>query len=105
MHSPVDGVLLGAATLDTPASVETKIARSHHAFEVWRSVPAPKRGELVRLLGDELRQVKEPLSLVVTLECSLMNSSSVPLATACLRVVLFCITNIECFRFLLREGA
>jgi aldehyde dehydrogenase (NAD+) len=69
VHSPVDGSLLGAATLDTPASTETKIARSHHAFEVWRSVPAPKRGELVRLLGEELRQVKETLSLLVTLEC------------------------------------
>ena len=39
------------------------------AFEIWREVPAPKRGELVRLFGEELRRHKKPLAQLVTIEC------------------------------------
>jgi aldehyde dehydrogenase (NAD+) len=44
------------------------IAAAHAAFLVWREVPAPRRGELVRLLGEELRAAKADLGLLVTLE-------------------------------------
>jgi aldehyde dehydrogenase (NAD+) len=43
--------------------------RAHAAFLQWRTVPAPRRGELVRLLGEELRAAKQPLARLVTLEC------------------------------------
>ena len=50
------------------ASTDAAIARAAAAFEAWRDVPAPRRGELVRLLGDELRREKDALGALVTLE-------------------------------------
>ena len=63
--SPIDGAEIGRVTIgDAGAACE----RAASAFLEWRSVPAPRRGELVRLLGDELRAAKEPLARLVTLE-------------------------------------
>src|SRR6201996_8683588 len=67
-HSPVDGAEIGRVTYDNAASVEKKIAASVEAFKAWRNVPAPRRGELVRLLGEELRANKEQLGKLVSLE-------------------------------------
>src|SRR5205823_2953568 len=49
-------------------SIEQKIAQSVEAFRRWRDVPAPRRGELVRLLGEELRANKEAFGRLVSLE-------------------------------------
>lgn len=68
VHSPVDGAEIGRVTFDEAKSIETKIAASAQAFRQWRDVPAPRRGELVRLLGEELRANKEALGRLVTLE-------------------------------------
>ena len=68
VHSPIDGTEIGRVTYDDAKSVEAKISRSVEAFKAWRDVPAPKRGELVRLLGEELRANKEQLGRLVTLE-------------------------------------
>ncbi len=57
-RSPIDGAEIGRVSYDDAASVETKIAASVEAFKAWRDVPAPKRGELVRLFGEELRANK-----------------------------------------------
>lgn len=67
--SPVDGAVLASLRFDTEAEVEAKIARSVEAFKAWREVPAPRRGELVRRLGEKLREHKEALATLVTLEC------------------------------------
>jgi len=67
-RSPIDGTILGRVAADTPAGIEAKIARADAAFKAWRLVPAPRRGELVRLLGEELRAAKEDLGRLVTLE-------------------------------------
>ncbi len=69
VSSPIDGVEIGRVHLSTVAEVEEAIERSGRAFEVWRRVPAPRRGELVRLFGEELRAEKEHLGRLVTLEC------------------------------------
>jgi aldehyde dehydrogenase (NAD+) len=68
VHSPIDGALLGSVTMDTADELEHKIANAKQAFLEWRSVPAPRRGELVRLFGEELRENKEALGALVTLE-------------------------------------
>ncbi len=68
VKSPVDGAEIGRVRSDTPADVEAKIAASVVAFHAWREVPAPRRGELVRLFGEELRANKEALGRLVTLE-------------------------------------
>ncbi|MEQ9814226.1 MAG: aldehyde dehydrogenase family protein [Azospirillaceae bacterium] len=68
VRSPIDGGEI-AAVHDTPVEeVDAAIARSRAAFEAWREVPPPRRGELVRLLGEELRANKGTLGRLVTIE-------------------------------------
>ena len=67
--SPVDGAQLTSLAFDSPASIEYKIDQSVQAFRIWRDVPAPKRGELIRQFGNKLREHKEDLSTLVSLEC------------------------------------
>jgi len=67
-RSPIDGSSAGSLVEATPAEVEAAVARSVEAFRAWRRVPAPRRGELVRLLGEELRAAKADLAMLVTLE-------------------------------------
>ena len=69
VHSPIDGGLMGSVKKDTAATVDAKIAAATEAFKAWRTVPAPRRGELVRLLGEELRTYKDALGALVTAEC------------------------------------
>jgi aldehyde dehydrogenase (NAD+) len=66
--SPVTGEQIGALVADTPDTAAAAIARAKTAFKAWRMVPAPKRGELVRLLGEELRASKEALGKLVSIE-------------------------------------
>jgi len=68
VHSPIDGAQI-ARLAETPESeIPAVIARAQAAFRTWREVPAPRRGELVRLLGEELRAAKSELGALVTLE-------------------------------------
>ncbi len=67
-RSPIDGAVLGRVAADTAVSTAAKIGRAEAAFKAWRTVPAPRRGELVRLLGEELRAHKDDLGRLVTLE-------------------------------------
>jgi len=64
-RSPIDGQVIGRVET---GDAEEAAARAADAFEKWRLVPPPRRGELVRLLGEELRRAKEPLGRLVTLE-------------------------------------
>src|SRR3990170_7085728 len=66
--SPIDGSEIGRVRMANAADVAAACERSAEAFTAWRTVPAPRRGELVRLLGEELRAAKEPLARLVTLE-------------------------------------
>jgi aldehyde dehydrogenase (NAD+) len=66
--SPIDGKALATVHLDDAKSLDETIARSVRAFEKWREVPAPQRGQLVRQIGDEVRRLKEPLGMLVSLE-------------------------------------
>ncbi len=68
VRSPIDGAEI-ARIRETPADeMPAVIDRARNAFLAWREVPAPRRGELVRLLGEELRASKEALGALVTLE-------------------------------------
>ncbi|MSO70964.1 MAG: aldehyde dehydrogenase family protein [Alphaproteobacteria bacterium] len=67
-RSPIDGAVLGRLPADTPATLSAKIARAEAAQRRWRAIPAPRRGELVRLWGEELRAHKQALGALVTLE-------------------------------------
>ncbi|MCW5908354.1 MAG: aldehyde dehydrogenase family protein [Chitinophagales bacterium] len=67
-YSPVDGKLIAKVSCATAKEYETAVAKAQEAFKVWRNIPAPKRGEIVRQIGDELRQYKEPLGKLVSYE-------------------------------------
>ena len=68
VRSPIDGAGVASIRETSPAEIPDILARSQAAFRAWREVPAPRRGELVRLLGEELRARKEALGALVTLE-------------------------------------
>jgi aldehyde dehydrogenase (NAD+) len=67
-RSPLTGETIGKLTEVSPAQATAAIDRAHEAYLAWRKVPAPRRGELVRLLGEELRAAKADLGRLVTLE-------------------------------------
>ena len=69
VRSPIDGREIARVRTDTAKTLDAKIARAEKAFRAWRSVPPPRRGELIRLMGEELRRAKQPLGSLVTLEC------------------------------------
>ena len=68
VRSPVDGSETARLREHTPAEVDAAIAAAHAAFLHWRLVPAPQRGELVRLFGEELRAHKAALGRLVSIE-------------------------------------
>ncbi len=67
-HSPVDGKLIGEVSQTTEAQYQEVVKQAQDAFKVWRKIPAPKRGELVRLYGNALRKHKEALGKLVSYE-------------------------------------
>jgi len=66
--SPIDGQPLASVRTATPEQYEHVVQRAREAFQQWQSVPAPKRGEIVRQLGNALRDAKHDLGRLVTLE-------------------------------------
>lgn len=68
VHSPIDGSVIGKIALHNVSDVETQVDNAKKAFKEWRTVPAPKRGELIRLLGEVLREHKDDLGALVSFE-------------------------------------
>ncbi len=66
--TPVDGSKIATVRQVTEEEYDRVVDRAYEAFLTWRMVPAPKRGEIVRQLGDALRKHKESLGALVTLE-------------------------------------
>ena len=67
-YSPVDGSYIGGVYSATENSYNKVIQTAEKAFLIWRKVPSPKRGEVVRQIGEELRKYKEPLGKLVSYE-------------------------------------
>jgi len=68
VHTPITGEAIGEVPETGLDAAKATIAAAHAAFLTWRNVPAPKRGELIRLLGEELRVAKADLGLLVSIE-------------------------------------
>ncbi len=68
VHTPVTGERIASLRTISPAEAARTIEKAHEAFRLWRLVPAPRRGELVRLLGEELRAHKAELGRLVSIE-------------------------------------
>jgi aldehyde dehydrogenase (NAD+) len=67
-RSPIDGATIAELAAASPQAVADAVEHAHQAFLAWRDVPAPKRGELIRLFGDELRAAKPQLGELVSIE-------------------------------------
>ena len=69
IYTPIDGSRIASLTPHSKAEADAMIDKAHAAFLAWREVPAPRRGEFVRLLGEELRREKDARGALGTLEC------------------------------------
>ncbi|PKQ45017.1 L-piperidine-6-carboxylate dehydrogenase [Confluentibacter flavum] len=67
-YSPVDGQLIGKVAITTQEDYDKVMNAASKAFKTWRTVPAPKRGDIIRQLGDKLREKKEALGTLVSYE-------------------------------------
>ncbi|OYX27911.1 MAG: aldehyde dehydrogenase family protein [Flavobacteriales bacterium 32-35-8] len=67
-YSPVDGKLIGKVTITTKADYEKVMDAATKAFIIWRTVPAPKRGDIIRQFGDKLRKKKVDLGTLISYE-------------------------------------
>ncbi|MGH3778519.1 MAG: L-piperidine-6-carboxylate dehydrogenase [Pseudonocardiaceae bacterium] len=67
-RSPIDGAVIGRLVPTSPQQIDAALDRAASTFARWRCVPAPKRGELVRLFGEQLRTHQDTLAAVITLE-------------------------------------
>src|SRR5450432_938623 len=74
VHSPIDGSVLARLRLAGGSDATTAVGKAQAAFMAWRDVPAPRRGELIRRLGEELRANKAALARVITLETGKITS-------------------------------
>ncbi|MBV9155795.1 MAG: aldehyde dehydrogenase family protein [Acidobacteriaceae bacterium] len=68
VRTPITGEVIGHVNATTAGEAAETIDTAHEAFLRWRTVPAPERGELIRLLGEELRAAKASLGRLVTIE-------------------------------------
>ncbi len=69
VHSPIDGSAIGSVAIASDSEIDAAMELTQAAFLAWRSVPAPWRGELVRRFGNALREHKDDLARLVTIEC------------------------------------
>jgi aldehyde dehydrogenase (NAD+) len=76
-YSPSTGEPIGKVIQATGTSYEAVLRRAVNAFETWRTVPAPRRGLVVRDLGAALREAKEPLGELITLEMGKIKAEGV----------------------------
>src|ERR1700733_6568479 len=67
-YNPATGAELGRVSLASAEDYEAIVSQAQKAFERWRLLPAPQRGEIVREIGNELRKAKQELGRMVTLE-------------------------------------
>lgn len=68
IHSPADGNLIASVNMATADDYEQVVKTAQEAFKVWRTLPAPKRGDIVRQISDKLREHKEALGKLVSYE-------------------------------------
>jgi len=68
IHSPVDNAVIGSIALADVESYDAVVAKANEAFPIWKALPAPQRGEIVRQFGNALRKEKENLGKLVSYE-------------------------------------
>ena len=91
VKSPIDGSEIGRITMATPADYAAVSKAAHAAFLRWRELPAPKRGEFVRLIGNAFREKKELLGKLVTLEAGKIVQEGLGEAQECVDIADFAV--------------
>lgn len=68
VYTPIDGSLIAKVAKINESDYEMIVSAAEESFKSWRTLPAPKRGQIVREIGEEIRLLKEPLGKLITLE-------------------------------------
>ena len=89
--SPADGTALAAVTLDTVATYNAAVDRAVRAQAQWRMVPGPRRGEIVRLMGEALREHCDDLGSLVSLEMGKIKVEGVGEVQECIDIADFAV--------------
>ena len=76
VRSPIDGEVIAELPVASAAQMEKAVTSAAAAFHPWRTVPAPRRGELVRRFGDQLRRAKADLATIVSFEAGKIRQES-----------------------------
>ncbi|MBU3721097.1 MAG: aldehyde dehydrogenase family protein, partial [Burkholderiaceae bacterium] len=76
VKSPIDGSVVGTLIKDSLTTTEDKVKKAQVAYQGWRVIPAPRRGELVRGLGELLRAHKQDLATLVSIEAGKITSEA-----------------------------
>ena len=90
-HNPTDGSVLGHVRLANKDHLESVISTAQEKFTEWRMLPAPKRGEIVRLMGDALRKHKDDLGALVSLEVGKIRSEGLGEVQESIDMADFCV--------------
>ena len=69
IHTPIDGAQIGTMPVLNMAGYDKLIAKAQQAYEIWNKLPAPKRGDVIRQIGEKLRAHKADLGKLVSIEC------------------------------------
>nr|NIP87346.1 aldehyde dehydrogenase family protein [Planctomycetales bacterium] len=77
IRSPIDGAALTSFTAAGPEQLDPVVAAAHQAFLRWRTVPAPRRGEYVRRIGEALRAAREDLAVLVSAEAGKITQEAI----------------------------
>jgi len=86
VRSPIDGAELARLHELPAAEIDAMVAKAQSAFRAWRLVPAPVRGELARLWGEELRAAKEDIGRIVSLEVGKITQEGLGEAQECVDI-------------------
>ena len=90
-HNPADGSVLANVHMASADHLETVIATAKEKFQSWRMLPAPKRGEIVRQMGEALRRHKDDLGALVTLEVGKIRSEGLGEVQESIDMADFCV--------------
>ena len=90
-HNPTDGSVLGHVHLANKDHLETVISTAQEKFNSWRMLPAPQRGEIVRLMGEALRKHKDDLGALVSLEVGKIRSEGLGEVQESIDMADFCV--------------
>lgn len=90
-HNPTDGSVLGHVHLANADHLETVINTAQEKFHSWRMLPAPQRGEIVRLMGEALRKHKDDLGALVSLEVGKIRSEGLGEVQESIDMADFCV--------------